>query len=221
MGDLLLSVIPLGIGAAFTPSLFAVQLLVVDNDPWKLRALSAFLGAASAFGIAVTVLLLGFAQLQPSTNSHDVLDGLLRIIAAVALGVFAIYFFIPHPGLEKRVAADIEKRVAKSIPIEFFGITFLFSIKDFSSFVLIVPAMHDIGVADISWLLKLGVTALVFTLALSPLLFPPLMRTALGPTGRALLRKIYTFTMNHQFTIMGVIFSLLTVYLLVSGLNAL
>jgi hypothetical protein len=221
MGELLLNVIPLGIGAAFTPSLFAIQLLIVSNDPWKVRALAAFLGAASAFGIAVTILLLGFAQLHTSTDTPDVLDGFLRILAAIALGGLTIYFFLPHPGLEKRVAAGIEKQVAKSSSIEFFGITFLLSIKDFSSFVLIVPAMHDIGVADISWPLKLGVTALVFVLALSPLLLPPLMRTGLGTPGKELLKKIYTFTMNHQFTIMGSIFSLLTVYLLVSGLNAL
>jgi hypothetical protein len=221
MGELLLNVIPLGIGAAFTPSLFAVQLLIVANDPWKVRALAAFLGAASAFGIAVTLLLLGFAKLHTSTGGPDELDGLLRLLASAVLGAFTIYFFLPHPGLEKRVATDIENRVAKALPIEFFGITFLLSIKDLSSFVLLVPAMHDIGVADISWPLKLGVTALVFILALSPLLAPPLMRSALGSRGKASINRLYTFTMNHQLTIMGVIFSLFTFYLLISGLNAL
>lgn len=221
MGDLLFDVIPLGVGAAFTPSLFAIQLLIVANDPWKVRALAVFLGAASAFGIAITILLLGFAQLPTSTGRTDIVDGILRLLAAIILGALTVYFFLPHPGLEKRVTTDIENRVAKSSSIKFFGLTFLLSIKNFSSFVLIIPAMHDVGVADISWPIKVAVTALVFALALSPILIPPLMRTALGAPGRALLNKVYTFTMSHQFTIMGVIFGLLTFYLLMSGLKAL
>jgi hypothetical protein len=78
MGELLLDVIPLGIGAAFTPSLFAIQLLIVASDPWKVLALAAFFGAASAFGIAVTILLLGFAQLPTSTGGTDIVDAVLR-----------------------------------------------------------------------------------------------------------------------------------------------
>jgi len=220
MGELLFDVIPLGIGAAFTPSLFAIQLLIVANDPWKVRALAAFFGAASAFGIAVAILLLGFARLPTSTGGNGIVDGVLRLIAAIVLGAFAVYFFLPHPGLEKRVTTDVEDRVAKSSSVEFFGITFLLSIKNFSSFILIIPAMHDIGVAEISWPLKVAVTAIVFTLALSPLLIPPLMRTALGKPGKSMLRKVYTFTMSHQFTIMGVIFGLLTFYLMITGLSA-
>jgi hypothetical protein len=80
--------------------------------------------------------------------------------------------------LEKRVATKVEDRVVKSLSVEFFGITFLLSIKNFSSFILIIPAMHHIGVARISWPLKVAVTAIVFTLALSPLLIPSPMRTA-------------------------------------------
>jgi len=62
---------------------------------------------------------------------------------------------------------------------------------------------------------------LVFALALSTLIIPPLMRTALGNTDKKLLSDLYTFTMNHQFTIMGVVFGLLTVYLAISGVRAL
>ena len=95
MAALLFSVIPLGIGAAFTPSLFALQLLIVGNDPWRTKALAAFLGSAVAFGIAVTILLLGFAQLPTTGSSTDLLDGVIRLVAAALLGAAAIYFFIP------------------------------------------------------------------------------------------------------------------------------
>ncbi len=221
MADLLFSVIPLGIGAAFTPSLFALQLLIVGNDPWRTKALAAFLGSAVAFGIAVTILLLGFAQLPTTESSTDLLDGVIRLVAAALLGAAAIYFFIPHPGVQSKVRASIEHRVTRATPIDFFGITFVLSIKDFSSFILIIPAMHDIAVANVDWPIKAAVTLLVFALALSALTLPPLLRTALGNPGKELLTKIYTFTMNRQFIIMGVVFTLLTIYLVISGINSL
>ena len=221
MVELLFSVIPLGIGAAFTPSLFALQLLIVSNDPWRARALAAFLGSAVAFGIAVPVLLLGFAQLPTSDGNKDLLDGIIRLVAAALLGAATIYFFIPHPGIQDRVRNSIEHWVTRAKLFDFFGITFVLSIKDFSSFILIIPAMHDIAVANVDWPIKAAVTVLVFALALSTLIIPPLMRTALGNTDKKLLSDLYTFTMNHQFTIMGVVFGLLTVYLAISGVRAL
>ncbi len=221
MVELLLAVIPLGIGAAFTPSLFALQLLIVSNDPWRTRALAAFLGSALAFGIAVTFLLLGFAQLPTPDGGRDLLNGIIRLVAAALLGVAAVYFFIPHPGMQSKVQASIEHRVTHAKPFDFFGITFVLSIKDFSSFILIIPAMHDIAVAEVDWLFKAAVTLLVFALALSTLILPPLMRTALGTPGKSLLTKIYTFTMHHQFVIMGFVFGVLTIYLALSGLRAL
>jgi len=221
MIELLISVLPLAIGAAITPSLFAVQLLIVSNDPWRARALAAFLGSAFAFGIAVTVLLLGFAQLPESGGSTDLLDGVIRLVAAALFGAATIYFFVPHPGIQSKVQSSIERRVTRAKAIDFFGITFVLSIKDFSSFILIVAAMHDIAVASIEWPFKAVVTLLVFTLALSTVILPPLMRTALGTPGKTVLTKIYTLTMKHQFFVMGIVFAALTVYLTLSGIRAL
>jgi hypothetical protein len=221
MIELLLRVLPLALGAAITPSLFAVQLLIVSNDPWRARALAAFLGSACAFGIAVTVLLLGFAQLPVSGGGTDSLDGVIRLIAAVLFGAATIYFFVPHPGIQSKVQASIERRVTRAKAIDFFGITFVLSIKDFSSFILIVAAMHDIAVASVDWPYKAVVILLVFSMALSTVIIPPLMRTTLGTPGKTLLTRIYTLTMEHQFFVMGLVFATLTIYLTLSGIRAL
>ena len=214
---LLLTVIPLGIGAAFTPSLFAVQLLVVGNDPWRLRALGALLGAATAFGIALTVLLLGFARLPAPVTGGDPLGAVLKIAAGIALLAIAGYFAWPHPQLEQRVRIDIERRVQSASPAAFFGITFLLSIKDVSSFVLLVPAMHDIGVSDIPWPIKVAITLLVFALALAGLIIPPVLRISTGARGRGLLQRVYDSTMRNQFRIMAVVFGVLAIYLIALG----
>ena len=83
----------------------------------------------------------------------------------------------------------------------------MLSIKDFSSFILIVAAMHDIAVAEINWPLKTVVTLIVFTITLSAMTLPPLVRTALGMPGKAVLTKIYTLTMEHQFFVRCILFA--------------
>ena len=217
---LLLTVIPLGIGAAFTPSLFAIQLLIVGGDPWRMRALAAFAGGAIAFGLALALLLLGFAQLPTASTGEDPLGALLRISAAIVLAGIAVWFALPHGDLETRVRSDIERRVQAARPIDFLGLTFLLSIKDVSSFILLVPAMHDIGVAPIPWPAKVGITLLVFALALAGLIVPPVLRVATGRHGRDLLMRIYDSTMRNQFRIMTVVFGVLALFLLVSGIRA-
>lgn len=216
---LLFTVIPLGIGAAFTPSLFALQLLIVGGDPWRTKALAAFLGSAVAFGIALSLLLLGFTQLPKPPAGGDPLGASIKIGAAVVLVAMAVYFAIPHPQMQQRVERDIEHRVATATPIEFFGVTFLLSIKDVSSFVLLIPAIHEIGVADIDWPFKVAITLLVLALALSGLIIPPVLRVVLGHRHSDVLQRIYAFTMRNQFRIMAVVFAVLALFLLMSGLR--
>ena len=81
--------------------------------------------------------------------------------------------------------------------------------------------MHDIAVASVDWPYKAVVILLVFSMALSTVIIPPLMRTTLGTPGKKLLTRIYTLTMEHQFFVMGLVFATLTIYLTLSGFRAL
>jgi hypothetical protein len=60
-----------------------------------------------------------------------------------------------------------------------------------------VAAMHDIAVASVNWPYKTVAILLVFRMALSTVIIPPLMRTTLGTPGKTLLTSIYTLTMEH------------------------
>ncbi|MSW94852.1 MAG: hypothetical protein F2806_07960, partial [Actinobacteria bacterium] len=49
--ETLLYVIPLGIGAACTPSLFALSILVTGQEQWRKRATALAAGSALAFSL--------------------------------------------------------------------------------------------------------------------------------------------------------------------------
>lgn len=219
--ETLLYVIPLGIGAAFTPSLLALQILVTGQEAWAKRALAVAAGSALAFGIFGLLIIFGFRQLpSPDVSGTDLVGGLTRLAAALVLFISAIYLFIPHPALQKSVETRIQGYVQRSGVVTIFLIAFLLSIKDMSSFVMLVPALHEIAIAPN---IVEGVIALLvlYVLALSPVLLPIAIRLFFDRKSMDPMAQVYRFTMDHQFQIVGVVATLLAAYLAISGWQAL
>jgi hypothetical protein len=80
----MLEVIPLGIAAAITPGLIALQIIVVSGPKWGRRALAVFVANALAFVIVGALMLLGLAQIHDAGSgqgSHSYLVN--RVISAV------------------------------------------------------------------------------------------------------------------------------------------
>lgn len=217
---LLAEVVPLAIGAAFTPSLFALQILTTSSEKWRSRSLAFFLGSASAFFIACTILFAGFSQLPHPTHSEpDFVGGIIWLIAAVALAGVAVWLFWPHPELTSKVETSLVGRIERAHLGTFFGVAFVLSIKDITSFALIVPALHETAESQVGFIFKAGTSLLVFALALFPVILPPLWRLLRGEKAKRDLSRIYRFTMDHQFSIVGVIASMFSLYCVVMGLG--
>lgn len=207
----------LGLAAAFTPSLVALQILVCSGDPWRRRALAVAVGGTSAFALVGGLLLLGFAQL-PTGSAHDSEFGsLLRLAIGVVLLVAAAWLLLPHPRIQQRVEQDIRGYVAHASPWMFLGVAFVLSIKDISSFVMMAPALHDIAVSDTSIVLRAALVLVVFALALSPVLAPPAVRLVLGHRSDAAFARAYRFTMDHQLALVGAVALVIGLFLVVTG----
>lgn len=208
----------LGLAAAFTPSLLAMQVLVCSGDPWRRRATAVVVGSAAAFILVGGLLFLGFAQLPTQSGAPGDLSIALRLAAAVILGAFSVWMFRPHPDLEKRMRDDIEGYAARASSWVFLGVAFALSIKDVSSFVVLAPALHDIAVSPAGWLGQAVLLVVLYAFALSPVLAPPLARRVFGHRADRLFQAVYRFTMNHQFPLVGGMAAVIAIYLAVSGL---
>jgi Sap, sulfolipid-1-addressing protein len=207
----------LGLAAAFTPSLVALQILVCSGDPWRRRALAVAVGGTSAFVLVGGLLLFGFAQL-PTGSAHDSAFGsLVRLAAGAVLLMAAVWLFVPHPRIQQRVEQDIRGHVAHASPWVFLGVAFGLSIKDISSFVMMAPALHDIAVSGTDVILQVVLVLVVFALALSPVLAPPLARLVLGHRSDAVFARTYRFTMDHQFQLVGAVALAIGIFLVVTG----
>ena len=209
----------LGIAAAFTPMLLALQVLIVSGDPWRRRSLAVAIGGASAFGLVGFLLFFGFAQLPKVTlGATSATGAALWVVAGLVLAVIAVLLFRPHPHMQERVEADIRGYMARASSWVFLGVAFVLSIKDVSSFVVLAPALHDIAVADVDVAVQALLVAVLYALALSPVLAPPALRLVFGHRIDGTLRGVYSFTMAHQFQIVGSMAAVVAVFLLVNGI---
>lgn len=220
MLELIWRIAPLGIGAALTPSLLCLQILMASNSPWKARSLAVFAGAASAFAIACTALLLGFTSLPKPHGGSDPIGGALWLGVGIILAGISIYLFVPHPELRVKVEQSLTLRMGKAKTLTFFALAFALSIKDVSSFALLIPAIHDISSAGIEPFWQLIAVGVLYFLALSPVIVPPLWRLIRGEKATVSLGHLYRFTMDHQFEILATLFAIFAVYCAVIGVGA-
>ena len=217
----MLDVIPLGIAAAITPGLIALQIIVVSGPKWKVRAVAVFVANALAFAIVAGLLLFGLAQLPDAgTGQHDHAYPVIRIIAAAILFLTAIFFLIPHPQLLAKSQSALQGVEGKAKPWEFAALAFYFSITDVSSFAVMAPALHDITVSSAGPIIQAIFIVIFFVLALMATWTPPAIRVLLGSRAEGVLSPIYTFVMNRQFQILAAMCVVFGIFLLVTGLTA-
>jgi hypothetical protein len=214
----MLEVIPLGIAAAITPGLIALQIIVVSGPQWGKRALAVFIANAVAFAIVGALLLFGLAQLPDAgTGKHDYSFPLIRIIAAVILFLIAIFFLLPHPQLLAKSKGLLQGVEGRAKPWEFAALAFYFSITDVSSFAVMAPAFHNVTVSSADLIIQALFVALFFVLALMATWAPPVLRVVLGSRAVRVLNGIYSFVINRQFQILAAMCAGFGVYLLMTG----
>jgi hypothetical protein len=217
----MLDVIPLGIAAAITPGLIALQIIVVSGPKWKVRAVAVFVANALAFAIVAGLLLFGLAQLPDAgTGQHDHAYPVIRIIAAALLFLTAIFFLIPHPQLLAKSQSALQGVEGKAKPWEFAALAFYFSITDVSSFAVMAQSLHDITVSSAGLIIQAIFIVIFFVRALMATWTPPAIRVLLGSRAEGVLSPIYTFVMNRQFQILAAMCVVFGIYLLVTGLTA-
>lgn len=214
MIPLLATVIPLGLAAAVRPGLLSLQLLIVGQPQWWSRARALALGAALpllAFGILV---FLGLNQLPaPQPGQLDILGVSLRTIIGLAFLVAAIWLFRSHPKLEKRSATFMQQKVQSGSPRDFFLLGLVMNGKSLTSYAILLPALHDVAASKENPVFQGVALALLYTLVFTTLWVPIVLAVVLGRRGSHALSAMSDYVVRHNFTILGVMFLIVGLYL--------
>lgn len=211
---LLVTVIPLGLAAAVRPSLLALQLLIVGQPHWWPRARALAIGAALPLIIFGLLVFLGLNQLPtPQPGQLDILGVSLRTIIGFGFLAAAVWLIRSHPSLEQRSAEFMQDKAEHASPRDFFLLGLALNGKSLTSYALLLPALHDVATfrQGIEW--QILALVILYTLALSTLWIPVVLAIIVGRRGSTALARLSGFVMRHNFTILGVMFLLVGIYL--------
>lgn len=214
MIPLLATVIPLGLAAAVRPGLFALQLLIVGQPHWWPKARAFAIGAAIPLVLFGALVFLGFNQLPaPGPDGIDVLGVSLRTIIGLAFLIAAVWLLISHPKLEQRSADYLKEKAEHSSPRDFFFLGLVMNGKSLTSYALLLPALHDVATYRSGVVVQLLALVLLYVLVFTTLWLPVLLAFVLGKRESSALAKASDYVLRHNFTILGVMFLLVGLYL--------
>ena len=214
MIPLLATVIPLGLAAAVRPGLFALQLLIVGQPRWWPSARAFAIGAALPLLIFGGLVFLGFNQL-PKTDpgSLNILGISLRTIIGVGFIIVSVWLLKSHPKLEQKSADFLKSKASNASPRDFFFLGLVMNGKSLVSFALLLPALHDVATYRESVIRNVFALVLLYALVFSTLWLPIVLAAFLGRRRSETLGNVSNYVLRHNFTILGVVFLIVGLYL--------
>lgn len=212
-------IVPLGLGAAVSPTVLTVSVLLMCSPrrPVARGALFALgvlsvLAVISVLGITV---LDRFADHHPSATERAVSDSVDLVLGLVLLALAARTALRPRDPTTERTArhpADHDGLASA------YALGLVMMATNVTTIVLYIPAMRDIGRADVSTSDQAVALLVMLGFASLPATVPLLLRVVVpGPAQRALTRLDGAMT-RHRRAIVLAVEIVFGVYLIVRGL---
>ncbi len=215
MGRLLGIVLPLAFGAAVSPTLLAMQLVMLSRKTAPLGRAWAFAAGAAVVLAAFAAVALLVARSTGGPSSPSEAGAIVKLVAAALLLVLGVRTMrrAPQPAKPEHVAARPEERA--------FAVGAGLMLTNFSSIVLFFPAMHAIGISKVGLAGQVVAFVLLYAITLLPAYGPPLIVTVMGSRATPLLQALDRFFADHKRGISAGICFVFALLLAVAGLKVL
>jgi len=223
MGNLLLAVLPLALGAAVSPTLLAMQLLVLTGTTHRVaRAWALTLGAALVLAAFSVLCVTALERIRPNHASHrSWTDAAVLLASGVLLGLLALRSLSRRPTVGEQQPSRIAERLQTASTGWFVGVGALGMVVNFSTLLLVLPAVHEITHSTAATAAKVAVFAVLYVIVLLPVLVPVLAVTVLGSRADPWLDATHTWIGSHSRTIGVVIEVVFAAFLVIKGVRAL
>jgi threonine/homoserine/homoserine lactone efflux protein len=220
VGQLLAKTIPLALGAAVSPTVLAVGLLILSGPRRPVARGTAFtagvlvtLGALTAIGLTLTHhAIQGTSKHDPITRAIDGTVGVVLLLLALATVLRAVTTDRDAPA--PKADADPDKHASLAAA---FVLGMAMMMANFSTILLYLPAMREISAARVATADKAVVVVIVFLITSLAATVPLTLRlVAPGPSARW-FTSLHAAVTRHQRQIAVVIEVLFGAYLLVKA----
>ena len=197
---LVLQVLPLALGAAVSPTVLMIELLILSGARSPKARAWAFVVGVVVVLVAATALFLTVLSKAPDANGGSpaatwrIVDG----VAAALLVALGVRNLLPKktPG-EKHKSRVAERLTTAGLPF-YVGIGAVTMLTNFSTLILLAPACHEITKSTEAADVKALATAVLVGIILVPLLAPVLSMTLLGHRSDAVLARLNEVVSSHS-----------------------
>jgi hypothetical protein len=221
MGQLLVAVLPLALGAAVSPTLLALQLVVLSGPAHRLaRAWSLALGATLVLGAFSFLCLTALQLVQPHHALKSATDAAVLITSGVLLGALAVRSRIRRPTPGENHSSKAAGRLTTAATPWFIGVGALGMVVNFSTLLRVLPAIHEITRSNAPTPDKVAAFTMMYLIVLLPVLVPVVFASVLGRRADGPLDATHRWVGRNARTIGTVIEAAFAVYLLVKGVRA-
>ncbi len=221
MNELLSTVIPLAIGAAISPQVLAITVILLGGKKSP-RAHTAFMIFGMFVVLAViTVVAAGSMSQVPKEQ------GRTYLVYWLDVGLGTLLLFLGIRGLIKKPdpnapAKTVKERGGRNAgPGKYIAIGCIVMIADFSSIVLFLPGIRDVAVASVSLIDKFLAGSILYVAVMAPALIP-LLATIISPDkADRTMGAINDWLKKHSQAITTTIFFVFGAFLIFKGLSKL
>lgn len=213
MTPTLAQVLPLAIGASFSPSglLLVIGILSSKGKPRR-KALAFLLGSTLLLLVAgLVVLLVLRSSVQASPRSHRV-----SAIIDIALGLI-IVMVVARSVLAKKTDKPVKRE--RKVPYGLVGFSFM--LVNTSTLVLYIAAAKIIAEQGHGLPGSAILLTIIIVVTMSMIALPVLIAYALPQRSERMLKPVSSWLSKHGSQVANAYFMLMAIYLLVRGIRLL
>lgn len=218
---LLASVLPLAVGAAISPTLLALQLLVLSGTNPLPRAWALALGSALVLGVYAVLGLTVLDHLHTAHHHRSTSDAVVMFGAAGLMAALAVRSLARRPTPAEQHTSRTAQRLASAPTPWFVGVGALGMVVNFSTLVLFLPALHEIARSSTTLADRSAAFVVLYVVTLLPVLLPVGLVAVLGDRAAPTLDATHRWVTRHARQIGIAIELVFAVYLVVKGFGEL
>ncbi len=198
MGDLLSKVIPLSIGAAFSPTVLALELLILSGKRSKARS-TAFMGGVLLVFAALTALGLAISHTTSTSPAQETITKTVDVVAGVLLLLLALATVLRSIVHDSVAPVEGESKDTKNPGLlSAFLLGLAIMVSNFSTILLYIPAMRSISASTVSTSDKAVAVAIAFLITAAPILLIYGFAIAFPKIATPPLNKLRGWIDRHQ-----------------------
>lgn len=199
VSTLLIAVLPFAIGAAVSPTLLTLELLILAGGTHaKARAWMFVLGAM------LTILIIGaFAGsalrsfAAPASQTPDLLLVGIKVFLALVLATIGVRQLMPARTLGELHQSRTKQLIAGAKTPAFFLVGVVAMVTNVSTIVLYIPAIHLIVHSTEPPSTKVAAALMLWVITILPILLPVLAVSIVGQRSNAFLARANGWTTRH------------------------